>query len=74
VATTSSWRITPVIVEEGVPFERCDHDAQAPLSLEAQVGPSRRRGSGRSGPGAGLGLAEEEAGDEDDEEEEICDV
>jgi len=63
-----------VIVEEGVPIERCDHDAQAPLSLEAQVGPSRRRGSGRSGLGAGLGLAEEEAGDEDDEDEEIDEV
>jgi len=63
-----------VIVEEGVPIERCDHDAQAPLSLEAQVGPSRRRGSGRSGLGAGLGLAEEEAGDEDDEDEDIDEV
>jgi len=62
-----------VIVEEGVPVERSEHDAKALLSLEAQVGPSRRRGSGRSGLGAGLGLAEEEAGDEDEEDEEIND-
>lgn len=62
-----------MIVEEGVLDGRVRYEHNV-LSIEAQVGPSRRRGSGRKGQGAGLGLAEEEAGEEeveDDEEDEV---
>jgi hypothetical protein len=69
VATTSSWKM-PTPCEEGVPYENyseCKYD-NALLSNEAQVGPSRRRVSGRKGQGAGLGLSEDQAAEEDDED------
>lgn len=62
-----------MIVEEGVPLDRhtdCARDVKLLLSNEVQVGPSRRRRSGRKGQGAGLGLAEDEAGEEEAQEDE----
>jgi len=64
-------------IEEGVPFDRRynrQYGVHRLLSDDAQVGPSRRRKSGRKGQAAGLGLAEDEAGEEeveDDEDDEI---
>lgn len=56
-----------------MPFDQRSHRQHGDdrlLSNEVQVGPSRRRKSGRKGQGAGLGLAEDEAGEEEVEEDE----
>jgi len=59
-----------MIIEEGVPFDRRYNRIDRLLSDDAQVGPSRRRKSGRKGQGAGLGLTEDEAGEEEVKEDE----
>jgi len=62
-----------MIVEEGVPLDRQidrQHDVSLLLYNDVQVGPSRRRRSGRKGQGAGLGIAEDESGEGEVKEDE----